>query len=227
MINSLLIILCNLNIFIRKPRDINLYFIRHAKGYHNDAAIKFGVFECENNEWFDAELTNEGIIQAKELYYKIETIKPDLIYSSPFLRTIQTMEYSVGHNFANIPIILDDNVRETINGHPCNYRHNKDFIINYTKNNSNRIINYDGIIDSERKFEKIPNDLIIRGKKWFNDMLNYIKDKPHISNIIIYTHGSFIKYFLNSPCFRKLNTNIKCTRYPPNVEICPILIKSG
>jgi len=226
IIITLLIILCNLNIFIKKHRTINLYFIRHAKGYHNDAATKFGSYEYKNNKWFNAELTNEGINQAKELYYKIETIKPDLIYSSPFLRTIQTMEYSVGHNFANIPIILDDNIRETINGHPCNYRHNKDFIINYTKH-INRTINYEGIIDSERKFEKIPNDLIIRGKKWFNDMLIYIKDKPNISNIIIFTHGSFIKYFLNSPDFRKLNTNINCKKYPPNIEICPIQIKSG
>lgn len=209
-----------------KPKNINLFFIRHAKGYHNDAAVKFGSFQYENDEWFDAELTNEGINQAKQLYYKIENIKPDLIYSSPFLRTIQTMEYSVGHNFANILILLDDNIRETINGHPCNCRHNKDFIINYTTN-LNRNFNYDGIIDSKKNFEKIPSDLITRGKKWFNDMLNFIKDKPYITNIIIFTHGSFIKYFLNSHFFSKLNKNIKCKRYPPNVEICPIQIKSG
>jgi broad specificity phosphatase PhoE len=215
---SFLILLCNLN------RDINLYFIRHAKGYHNQAAINFGFNQYENHEWFDAALTDEGISQAKELYYKIENIKPDLIYSSPFIRTIETLKYSLGNNFINVPILLDDNIRETINGHPCNYRHNKEFIINYTKT-INRTFNYDNIIDFYRFNENIPDDLIIRGNKWFLNMLLYIKNKPDIKNIIIFTHGSFIKYLLNSYHFRKLNTNNNCKRYPPNVEICPILIK--
>jgi broad specificity phosphatase PhoE len=209
---------------MKKPRDINLYFIRHAKGYHNQAAINFGFHQYENHEWFDAALTDEGISQSKELYHKIKNIKPDLIYSSPFIRTIETLNYSLSNNFIKVPILLDDNIRETINGHPCNYRHNKEFIINYTKS-MNRIFNYDNIIDLYRFNENIPNDLIIRGNKWFFNMLLFIKNKPDIKNIIIFTHGSFIKYLLNSYHFRKINTNDKCKRYPPNVEICPILIK--
>jgi len=225
IIISFLILLCNLNIFIKKPRDINLYFIRHAKGYHNEAAINFGFHQYENHEWFDAALTDEGISQAKKLHFKIETIKPDLVYSSPFIRTIETLKYSLGNNFNEISILLDDNVRETINGHPCNYRHGKNFIINYTKS-INRTFNYDNIIDFPRCRENIPNDIIIRGNKWFTNMLLYIKNKPNIKNIIIFTHGSFIKYLLNSYHFRKLNTNSACKSYPANVEICPILIKS-
>jgi broad specificity phosphatase PhoE len=207
-----------------KINNLNLYFIRHAKGLHNDAAIKYGDSEYNNSQWFDAPLIEEGIKESIKFKNLINIIKPDLVYSSPLQRTIETMYYSL--NRIDIPIFIDDNIREKINGHPCNFRNNKNHIIlntNLLFKNTN--INYDYIWDFEyNKIEKIPEDIIIRGHKWFDNMIEYVKDK-NIKNIIIYTHGGFIQYFLNTPPFDKLNTNFRCHSYPKNLEICLIKYK--
>ena len=208
-----------------KTNNLNLYFIRHAKGLHNDAALLYGDLEYNNTLWFDAPLIQEGITESIKLKNLMSIIKPDLVYSSSLRRTIETMYYSLNRN--DIPIFIDDNIREKINGHPCNFRSNKNDIILATNSLfKNTNINYDYIwdFDDYNKIEKIPEDLIFRGHIWFNNMIDYIKDKP-IKNIIIYTHGGFIQYFLNTHPFDKLNTNFRCHSYPENLQICLIKYK--
>jgi len=198
-------------------RYANLYFIRHAQGEHNLAALKNGLEEYENPKWFDAVLTDKGIIDSMKIQNKIKNLNPDLIYCSPFRRTIQTMYYSVT-NVENIPIIIDDNLRETMNNHPCNYRNNKTEIERYTKNLfGDKYIDYTNVLDFT-----LNKTVISRGKLWLKNLVAYLKNQPYIKNVLIYTHGGFMKSFLNSYLLRKLNKNIKCFDYPNNLEICKI-----
>jgi len=53
-----ILLIKNLN---KKDNFVNLYFIRHAEGFHNRAAKQYGHKEYESIKWFDAELTNKGI----------------------------------------------------------------------------------------------------------------------------------------------------------------------
>jgi broad specificity phosphatase PhoE len=203
--------------YTNRNNYINLYFIRHAEGVHNKAAKEYGHQEYKNIKWFDAILTNKGINDSINIQDKIKEINPDIIYSSPFRRTIQTMYYSTKKLNNNISIILDDNLREKVNGHPCNYRHNKTEVIRFTSNlfkNRPYKLHYENVLDDDNKI----NNVIIRGTKWLQMILRTI----NIKNIIIYTHGGFIQYFLNSEILKKLNTNYKCSSYPDNLEICKI-----
>jgi broad specificity phosphatase PhoE len=186
-------------------RNVIIHFIRHAESTANKAAEK-NINEYNSEKWFDAELTSNGIEQAKNL--KKINIKPDLVYSSPFRRTFMTLYYSIGlynvnniHN-SNIPILIDSRIGEIQNGHPCNYN-------NYYSSNINS-----RPIESEK-------DLINRGELWFNDMITYIKDKPNIKNIFIYTHGVFMYEFLNNSSF-KFDHN--CQMFPQNTQICSVNI---
>ena len=205
---------------------LNLYFIRHAQGEHNAAAEKCGFQEYENIKWFDAELTPKGINDSINIQNKIKRLNPDVIYSSPLKRTIQTMYYST-KKINDIPIFIDDRLRETMNEHPCNYRNNKTEIEKWTNNLfHDRFINYENIFNYH---ENINNNesiyfVITRGVEWLSSVLTSLKNRPYVNNVLIFTHGSFMKYFLNSPLLKKLNTNYKCFDYPNNLEICHIVL---
>jgi hypothetical protein len=79
-------------------RIVNLYFIRHGESKHN--------LNYTNKKIFDSPLTKIGIDQSSGLHKDINEIKPDLIYSSPLHRTLQTMFYSLANKYNNIPIII-------------------------------------------------------------------------------------------------------------------------
>jgi broad specificity phosphatase PhoE len=101
------------NIYSHKlivPENINIFIIRHAQGYHNltysllDKTIKktklfFNL--TENNELKDPQLTDNGIIQAKDcgafLYNYINinklNINKFLCFCSILYRTRQTIKY--------------------------------------------------------------------------------------------------------------------------------------
>ena len=181
-------------------KNIIVHFIRHAESTANKAA-KTNINEYDSEKWFDAELTLTGIEQAKKLQnYKI---KPDLVYTSPFRRTIATMYYSLALlNINNLPIIVDKKIGEIQNGHPCNY-YGTDVQI-YNRN-----------IETEK-------DIINRGESWFHDMVTYVKDKPNIKNVFVYTHSVFMYEFLNNS---SLLLNHNCRGFPENTQVCSVNIQ--
>jgi broad specificity phosphatase PhoE len=184
---------------LQNNRNVIVHFIRHAESTANKAA-EIDINEYNSEKWFDAELTPTGIEQAKQLQ-NIQ-IKPDVVYTSPFRRTFATLYYSLALlNINNIPVMVDNRLSEIKNGHPCNYN-------NYYDN-----VHY-------RPIETEQN-VINRGELWFRDMIEYVKNKPNIKNVFVYSHGVFIYEFLNNSSF-KLNHN--CKDFPKNTQICSINI---
>jgi len=209
----------NTQINNNKP-SVHLYFIRHAESTANHAA-KDNINEYDSEKWFDAELTNTGIKQATQLQ-SINTI-PDLIYTSPFRRTFATLYHSLNNNdkSIDIPIIVDGRISEMKNGHPCNYNYNNKLPNVFTNVIYSNTMSY----EYERPIET-QDELIVRGQHWFNDMLNYVKDKPMIYNIFVYSHGLFIYELLNNTMLYKLNKDVLCHDFPKNTQICSIDIRT-
>jgi len=184
-------------------RNVIVHFIRHAQSTANEAGDR-NLKEYNSEKWFDAELSSTGIIQAKKL--QTINIKPDLVYTSPFRRTFATLYYSLALlNIKNTPIMVDNRISEIKNGHPCNYN-------NY----------YATIPINERPIES-EQDVINRGQLWFNDMITYIKDKPNIYNVFVYTHGLFMYTFLNNSTFQ---FDHNCNNFPENTQICSVNINT-
>jgi len=182
-------------------RNVVIHFIRHAESTANKAG-KTNPDEYMSEKWFDAVLTPNGINQAKEL--QNISIKPDLVYTSPFRRTFMTLYYSLAlYNLNNLPIIIDNRIGEIQNGHPCNYN------------------NYYNKIPIDNRPIETEEDLINRGKLWFRDMIKHVKKNSTIQNVFVYTHGMFIYTFLND-----LSSTIdnNCTGFPKNTQICSINI---
>ena len=57
----------------------------------------------------DEDLTEKGIAQALALRQKVESLKYDVIYSSPYLRAVHTAELV---NARNEEIIVDERLKE-------------------------------------------------------------------------------------------------------------------
>jgi broad specificity phosphatase PhoE len=184
---------------LQNSRKVMVHFIRHAQSTANKAA-ELDENEYSSEKWFDAELTPTGIEQAKKL--QNIHIKPDLVYTSPFRRTFATLYYSLALiNMNNIPVMVDNRLSEIKNGQPCNYNHY-----------------YDNV--DYRPIETEQN-LINRGDLWFHDMITYVKDKPHIKNVFVYTHGMFMYTFLNNST---LHLQHNCTDFPKNTQVCTVTI---
>lgn len=79
---------------------MKVYIVRHGQVPHN-ALKKYNST--------DEDLTQLGIIQAKELRDKIKNINFDIIISSPLTRAKHTAEII---NINNNNIIYDDRIRE-------------------------------------------------------------------------------------------------------------------
>jgi probable phosphoglycerate mutase len=184
-------------------RIVNLYFIRHGESMHN--------LNQKNKNIFDSPLTNNGITQSTNLYKNILDIKPDLIYTSPLRRTLQTLFYSLLNQInTKIPIIIDDDVREFNRGRPCDFRHNKDQIIKFTKLFNYNNIDYTNISNNpnSNKSESFEN-VNKRVQIWLEKLKIYIKDKPHITNIVVYSHAMFIRAALDY-LSKKIKKNGTC-----------------
>jgi len=198
-------------------RIVNLYFIRHGESMHN--------LNKQNKNIFDPPLTKEGISQSSDLYKNIIDIKPDLIYTSPLRRTIQTLFYSLLNQINNdMPIIIDENLREFNRGRKCDFRHSKDQIIKYTKLLNYNNINYDKIPDNLNNSRETEENLNKRIQQFLEDLKLYIKDKPNIKNIVIYSHGLYISNMLKFLA-SKLNKTGTCEidTYISNGKVCAAL----
>ncbi len=145
-----------------------LYVVRHGKTEWNVKGLLQGITDISLNE--------EGIKEAKELSSKLDLSKIDLCICSPLKRAKQTAEILVGNH---VEIIYDDLLIERKFG---DYEGEKiDF--NLIGKQWDYKLN-----DSSHNIESV-RDCLKRSKKFLDKIK---KDYPN-KNILIVSHGSFIK----------------------------------
>ena len=149
-----------------------IYFVRHGQTYNNVKKLLGG----------NAELTPEGINQAKATAEKLKDIKFDAIYSSDMIRTVQTAQYiNVYHN---LPIVQDKRLRERFHGSrelsdETTYNFDEIWTINGE-------VTYPGIVETI-------SELVSRVKS----ILEEIKQKHKGKNVLIVSHcgiGRIMQY---------------------------------
>ena len=170
---------------------MKLFVLRHCERNINDCS-------------FESPLTGEGHCQAMDLCNIINNMKITKIYSSPFLRTIQTGNY-YSKKF-NVPINIDYSLCEF-----CleNDKKNMSSIYNYNIPES-WYINY----NINKKYDKFLNiyninetlyDCIQRIEKIYNFLVKKYKNTNE--NILIITHMSIINVFLHIKNQKNLKIN--------------------
>lgn len=91
----------------------SIAFVRHAEGTHNRDAVKYADFfqgRHMSPMYVDAELTELGLQQAKDLRKLVEDLKPQLVVSSVLVRALQTAREA----FPTHKILLSERCRERI-----------------------------------------------------------------------------------------------------------------
>lgn len=168
---------------------------------------------CErdiNNCSFESPLLDVGHINAQQACNTMETYNITKIFSSPFLRTIQTSHYySKKHN---IPINIDYSLCEfvyTDDKHKM-YSSNNYIIPQEWKNTYN--------INTTNMINNIFNndETIIMCMKRVNNLLEYIKKQyEHMDeNILLVTHMSIVNIILAiTNC--TINDNLNISKYYP------------
>lgn len=147
---------------------MKLYIVRHGKTDWNIKGLVQGTKDIELNE--------EGIKQTEVLANKIDLNTIDVCFCSPMKRTIKTATIIVQNK---IDIIYDDLLVERNFG---DYEGKKiDF--NSIAKQWDYLLN-----DSSNNLESI-RDCLLRAKKFLNKLKDSYKDK----NILIVSHGGFIK----------------------------------
>lgn len=168
---------------------MKIFLIRHGEGYHNLKNI-----DNSNYNILYPMLTDKGILQSKILKKYFNNIKVDSIVVSPLERTLQTYYY-IFDNKMDIPVISLDLIREIIENN-CDYREN----INLKKKKYPNI-NFDSIESFEDQFfiekrKESHKELSKRINLFYLWLLNY-KNKNKNHNLVVITHGAFLREFLN------------------------------
>jgi len=177
-------------------RMITLYFVRHGQASHNIAAEMFGDYAYFDQIYRDAELTEKGIAQAKGLQLFFKRNPPDLIYSSSLRRCLQTLDNSLINVNNTHDIIVDDRLIERCGQHPCNKRSDKQELHNFINKPIN-IENVNETIPWPTKRET-NEEIIQRGREWYYNMLNLVRENNNINRVVIYTHYEFLDTMLNN-----------------------------
>jgi 2,3-bisphosphoglycerate-dependent phosphoglycerate mutase len=167
---------------------------------------------CErnlNNCSFESPLLDIGHINAKKLCIIMKNYNINTIYSSPFLRSIQTGYYYSKKN--NIPINIDYSL--------CEFMDIKDKNLMYSINNYNIPNewrqNYN--INTEQMFKTNfnNNESITICINRVNEFLNYIENKYRNinKNILLITHMSIINIILHIK--KNTSENFDIDKYYP------------
>lgn len=177
-------------------RMITLYFVRHGQASHNIAAEMFGDYAYFDPIYRDAELTEKGIAQAKGLQLFFKQNQPDLVYSSSLRRCLQTLDNSIININNTYDIIVDDRLIERCGQHPCNKRSDKQELHNFINKPIN-IQNVSETIPWSTKRET-NEEIIRRGREWYYNMLDLVRENININRVVIYTHYEFLETMLNN-----------------------------
>lgn len=177
-------------------RIITLYFVRHGQALHNIAAEMFGDYAYFDPIYRDAELTEKGIAQAKGLQLFFKRNPPDLIYSSSLRRCLQTLDNSLININSTLDIIVDDRLIERCGQHPCNKRSDKQELHNFI----NKPINIENVSETIPWSNKreTNEEIIRRGREWYYNMLDLVRENININRVVIYTHYEFLETMLSN-----------------------------
>jgi len=155
----------------------------------------FVMRHCERNLMdcgFESPLLPIGIHNAKNLYSQMNFMNIDTIYSSPFLRTIQTADFY--SKIKNIPINIDYSLAEFLL--PID-KYRMKSIYNYEIPNSwknNFIMKTDNMLLDKYNINEEINDCINR---LYNFLTNIIEEHKYTEkNILLVTHMSIVNVIL-------------------------------
>lgn len=155
----------------------------------------FVMRHCERNLMdcgFESPLLPIGIYNAKNLYSQMNFMNIDTIYSSPFLRTIQTADFY--SKIKNIPINIDYSLAEFLL--PID-KYRMKSIYNYEIPNSwknNFIMKTDNMLLDKYNINEEINDCINR---LYNFLTNIIEEHKYTKkNILLVTHMSIVNVIL-------------------------------
>lgn len=160
---------------------MNLYFIRHAQGYHN---IKQS--NKDNLKILYPEVTQLGEEQINSLRCKaLDVIDDiDLILVSPTTRTLQTAHGAFYDNTNKF--LVNELIREVLYN-PCDYRKSKTELQKKFKD-----INFDDI-EEDDKMKLYEDEKEV--EKRCDDFYTWLKNRKE-KNIVIVSHGGFLFRFM-------------------------------
>lgn len=150
---------------------------------------------CERDPYnisFESPLLEVGQYNVKKLFNTMDVYNITKLYSSPFLRTIQTASYY--SNKKNIPIHIDYSLCEFVVEEEKNLMtslHN--FIIPNTWHNTYNIIQKNMLIDTFNNTETLDNCLN-RVETFINHIIEAYKNTDE--NILLITHMSIVNVIL-------------------------------
>lgn len=160
-------------------------FVRHAQGYHNLDGETRGNNAYYDPIHIDAELTNLGILQAKQNNLGNETF--DAVYSSPMKRCRQTL-LNIYPISEKLPVILDDRLIEQPQGiYLCNKRIEKYNILKTIPSTWN----------TDKVFDRNPfilNNMLDENK--LTSFTNDVNKKYPFGKVLVVTHGKWIYNWL-------------------------------
>ena len=175
-----------------------IYFIRHAEAEHNVAYNLYGESAYKSPKFRDADITLNGISQAKKLAISMDFIPFEVVFTSPLVRTLHTS--SILFKQHCIPIIAREDIRERYDRHPVNNRQDiaqlKDLYP----------FDFSEIISNEDLLYNTPDDVQIRAKAF----IKYVLARPE-KYIAVVSHETFLREVLSQ--FRILDYNLKNCEY--------------
>ena len=155
----------------------------------------FVMRHCERNVLdcsFESPLLPIGINNAKNLYSQMNFINIDTIYSSPFLRTIQTVDFY--SKIKNIPINIYYSLAEFVlpkDKYRMKSIYNYEIPISWKKN---FIIKTDNMLINRYNINELFNDCV---KRIYNFLVYIIeKYKNTKKNILLVSHMSIVNIII-------------------------------
>ncbi len=184
-----------------QPDEKLVHFVRHAQGFHNIAKdeVEFMSIALE-----DALLTPEGVNQCANLHKKTKLVMDnvEVLFISPFRRTLQTAIYSFPQLIHKIPWIALEMIRESTGDRRYSDKRKP---LTETKGNYSNFVNFDLIENEEDPlFDLYPDapepesHVVARGQQFLTFLQNR-KEKE----ILVVSHIGFIWQFLSKVVKKK------------------------
>jgi len=175
-----------------------IYFIRHAEAEHNVAYNLYGESAYESPQFRDADITLNGISQAKTAAIGLDFIPFEVVFTSPLVRTLHTS--SILFKQHCIPIIAREDIRERYDRHPVNNRQD------ITQLKELYPFDFSEIISDTDMLYNTPDDVQIRAKAFIKYVL--ARSEKYIA---IVSHETFLREVLAQ--FRIPDYNLKNCEY--------------
>lgn len=171
-----------------------VYVLRHAVSQHNEWRIKKifkpSLWLQHDSGIIDAQLSEKGIRQAEGLRPKMDTIKFDLVITSPLTRTLQTMKLALGDRKIRTvvtPIVREraDRLSDTGKSLSELERRYKGFEFKHFDDSWKSFDNSLGFVPETK-------ESLMRRVELFKE---YLKTQEFESMLLV-SHGNFIKHLL-------------------------------